>query len=261
MRKLLLVPVILVVFAIPSFAFLHLGVSGGYTYSSLDSMNTYWEKIKADAEAYSTTATADWLAYGHGLSANIDLNFNLDKSVLVGVRTGLQYIFPSKYTGLREIMIDVPPPTLTWVNTETSIDNFLIPIMAGGSYIIEFGDPAVFLLRLDAYAGYGLAYTAQRTTYEGVGPLLSLYQGGGFTADLTGALEYKFLPFLSVSLNGGYRFAKTSGYKAIDSITADIPGYGTYTIPTNDPYDDESGKPVEVDFSGIIIGIGINIRL
>jgi hypothetical protein len=261
MRKLFLSFVLILSFSAPSFAAFHLGITAGYSYSNLEGLDTYWQNIKADTTANTALASAPrWTSYGNGLFANIDLNFNIDKNLLVGLRSGVQYIFPSTYTGFREIPIDIPPVTMTWVNTETSIDNMLIPFMAGLSYYIPFGD-SLMSMRLDAYAGWGLAYCGQRTKYEDVGPLLSLYSGNGFTADLSAAFEIKLLPFLSASINGGYRFAKTSGYKSIDSITADIPGYGTYKVPTNDPFNDESGKPVDVDFTGMNIGIGINIRI
>ena len=80
-------------------------------------------------------------------------------------------------------------------------------------------------------------------------------------ADLSGAFEFNVFPGFALSLNGGYRWAKMSGFKSVDKVSANIPGYGTYTIPTNDPFNDGSGKPVAVDFTGFNIGIGINIRI
>lgn len=258
MRKFLILTVLALVFAVPSFAAVHLGVNGGYSYSSLENLNTYWEKVRADAEANSFSAGADWKGYGNGVFGNIDLGINLAENFLVEVRTGLQYIFPSTYTGFR--LIDLPPPT--WMTTETSIDNFLIPIMAGINLYLPLGDKdSAVAVTAGAYGGWGLAYCAQSTRYNGSSPMLALYGGNGFMADLSASVEMKLLPFLTISLNGGYRFANMSNFKSVSSVSATIPGYGLYTISSNDPFNDESGKPVNVDFSGINIGIGVNIRI
>jgi len=241
--------------AVPVFGAMQISVNGGYSYSSLDTMNKYWEKIKADAEAYTTTSKANWKGYGSGLFGNIDLGINVDKNILVGVRTGLQYIFPSTYSGFR--IVNVPP--LTWMDTDTSIANYLIPVMAGLNLYIPSDEALSF--NAGAYAGWGLAYCAQTTKYNGSEPLLALYGANGFVADLTAAVECKVLPFMTLSLNGGYRFAAMSNFKNIKSVSATIPGYGLYTIPSNDPFNDNNGKPVDVDFSGFNLGVGVNIRL
>ena len=257
MRKLLLMAAVVLCMAVPSFAALHIGVNGGYSYSSLDSLNTYWEKVKTDAAANTFGAGANWKGYSNGVFGNIDADINLNQNILLGVRTGLQYIFPSTYTGAR--LINLPP--LLWVPTETSIDNFLIPMMAGLSLYLPLGDKdATVALTVGAYGGYGLAYCAQNTRYNGSSPFLALYGGNGFMADISGAIELKLLPFFTISLNGGYRMANMSNFKNVKSISAIIPGYGLYTIPSNDPFNDNSGKPVNVDFSGINIGAGVNLR-
>lgn len=256
MRKLLILIATVLFFAVPSFAILHIGISGGYTYSSLAELDSYWEKVKTDAQANSFGASADWQGYGNGVFGNIDLNFNLDKNLHIGARSGIQYIFPSKFTGVREI--DVPP--VFWIPTETDTYNILIPIEGGISYLLTFGDSAVSI-KAEAYAGYGLAYNGQDTRYNGSSPFLTLYSGGGFMADVSGAIELKLLPVLTISLNGGYRWAKMSDFKNIASVSATIPGYGLITIPTNDPFNDGSGKPVAVDFTGYSVGVGINIRI
>jgi hypothetical protein len=146
--------------------------------------------------------------------------------------------------------------------TETSIDNFLIPIMAGLNLYFPLGDKdSSVAITAGAYGGWGLAYCGQSTRYNGSTPYLALYGGGGFMADISAAVEMKLLPFLTISLNGGYRIANMTNYKNVKSISATIPGYGLYTIPSNDPFNDNSGKPVNVDFSGINIGVGVNIRI
>lgn len=256
MRKLFALTVIALAFVSSSFAAIHIGVSGGYSYSSLDSLNSYWETIKTDAAAYTTTSNANWKGYGNGVFGNLDLNVSINENVLAGVRTGVQYIFPSEYTGFR--LVNVPPPT--WMYTETSIANYLIPIMAGLNLYMPLGAESAVAVKAAAYAGWGLAYCAQTTSYNDSPPVLALYGTNGFVADLTAAIELKLLPFLSVSLNGGYRFAKMTNFKNIDKVSATVPGYGLYTIPSNDPFNDNSGKPVDVDFSGINIGAGVNLR-
>ncbi|MCE5300397.1 MAG: hypothetical protein LLG37_05930 [Spirochaetia bacterium] len=255
MRKFYLFTVIALVFACPSFAEIRIGVSGGYSYSSLDSLNSYWETIKTDAAAYTTTSNADWKAYGNGLFGNIDIGVNLNTNILAGIRTGLQYIFPSTYTGFR--LVNVPPPN--WMYTETSIDNYLIPIMAGLNMYLPLGSESVVAVNVGAYAGWGLAYCAQSTKYNDSSALLAIYGTNGFVADLTAAIEFRLLKLLSVNLNCGYRFAKMTNFKNVESVSATVPGYGLYIIPSNDPFNDNSGKPVDVDFSGINIGAGVNL--
>jgi hypothetical protein len=254
MRRFLFLIVIAVVSASASFGAVRVGVSGGYSYSSMDSLNKYWEKVKVDAKAYTTTSNADWKGYSGGIFGNLDLNINVDKNILAGVRTGVQYIFPSKYTGYRAV--NVPPET--WMYTETSLDNYLIPIMAGLSMHTPMEGSAI---SFDAgvYAGWGLAYCGQTTKYNGSDPALAIYGSNGFMADLSAAVELKVLEFLTVNINGGYRFAKMTDYKNVKSVSATVPGYGLYTIPSNDRFNDNNGKPVEVDFSGINIGVGANI--
>lgn len=256
MRKLLFLTAIVLFYSVSAFSAVHIGVNGGYSYSSLDKLNSYWEKVKVDAAAYTTTSNANWKVYGNGIFGNLDLGVNLDKNILIGIRTGVQYIFPSTYSGYR--LVNVPPPT--WMLTETSIDNYLIPVMAGLNLYMPMEDSAL-AFNLGAYAGWGLAYCAQQTKYNGSSPLLALYGSSGFVADLSGAVELKLLPFLTVSINGGYRFAKMTDFKNVKSVSATLPGYGLLIIPTNDPFNDNSGKPVEVDFSGINIGVGLNIRM
>ena len=256
MRKLFVLTLIAFAFAFASFGAIHIGVSGGYSYSSLESLNSYWETIKTDAAAYTTTSNADWKGYGNGVFGNLDVNVSINENLLAGVRTGVQYIFPSTYTGFR--LVDIPP--LTWMYTETSIANYLIPVMAGLNLYMPLGADSAVALNVGAYAGWGLAYCAQTTTYNDSPPMLALYGANGFVADLTAAIELKLLPFLSISLNGGYRFAKMTDFKNVEKVSATVPGYGLYTIPSNDPFNDNDGKPVEVDFSGINIGAGFNLR-
>jgi len=175
----------------------------------------------------------------------------------VGLRSGVQYIFSNTYTGVKMI---VETPTPVWINTETTVDNTMIPVMAGFSYVVPVSESKVNL-RLDAYAGWALGYYFERTSYEGSPGVLALYSGGGFMADAGGALEFAIAPFILMSLNASYRYARTSDYKTVESVSVNIPGYGTYTVPTNDPFNDASGKPVAIDFSGFNIGAGFNIRI
>jgi hypothetical protein len=254
MRKFLFLLLVVSVFAVPSSGAVNIGVNGGYSYSNMDSLDKYWEKVKVDAAAYTTTSNADWKRYGNGIFVNVDMNMGLDKNILAGVRTGVQYIFPSKYSGFRGV--DIPP--VEWMYTETSIDNYLIPIMAGLSLNMPVENSSI---SFDAgvYAGWGLAYCGQSTKYNGSDPLLAIYGSGGFMADISAAVEIKVMEFMKISINGGYRLAKMTDFKNVKSISAAVPGYGLYTIPSNDPFNDNSGKPVEVDFSGINIGAGVSI--
>lgn len=251
MRKIPAAIALALVFAMPSFAMVHIGSHVGYTYSSMAELNRSWEKVKYDSEHNSISPTAASLSqYGSGIGLNLDLT--LGEFIESGFRLGFQYVFPAKYTGLKEVV-----PGL-FIPIETSTDALLIPIMFGVGVNLDLGLP--FILTGYAFGGWAVSYAFENTRYAGSVPYLTTYSGGGLIGELTAAIEFKALEFLTFSVNTGYRWAKISGMKAIQGINVDIPGYGNIKIDSSDPLATASGKELAVDFSGISVGLGVNIR-
>lgn len=251
MRKLLTAVFIVSMFALPSFAALNLGIQAGYSYSSMADLNRNWDKIKADSQNNTTNpTTASFSKYGNAMFANIDLGFG--DSIQFGPRVGIQYVFPAKYSGLQEVV-----PGL-FIPVDTSSDALLIPLMLGASVKLDPGLP--FLITASAYGGWGIGYAFDNTTYNGIGPYLTAYNGGGFMADLSATCEFKLQEWFTLGLNAGYRWANITGMKVIQGVNVNVPGYGQVNIKTDNPLANTSNQSLAVDFSGINVGLGANFR-
>jgi hypothetical protein len=250
MRKIMLLIPFLLALSAPSFAIFHLGLDAGYSYSSMADLNRSWEKAKYDSENNTTTPTAASLSkYGNAVFANIDLSFG--DSISFGPRVGIQYVFPAKYSGLKEVV-----PGL-FIPIDTSTDALLIPIMMGVS--VGMNPKLPFIITGSAYCGWGIGYAFENTKYAGIGPYMTAYNGGGFMADLSASMEFKLLEFLSLSLNTGYRWASITGMKVVKGVNVNVPGYGQVNINTDNPLTSASGQELAVDFSGINVGLGVNL--
>lgn len=237
MRKIVFTMLLLIIFAYPSFAILHIGVSGGYSYSSMEDLNNYWKTAKEASDNTGTAATIS--SFGNSIFINLDADFSTMPVLQFGPRLGFQYVFPAEYKGAEQIV-----PTV-WVNIDTKTDAYLFPIMFGAN--MNFGIPAMpFSLTAAAYGGWGIAYLAEDTTYNGSPPFTTLYNGGGLMADLSAAFEFKVLPFINLSINTGYRFADISSMKVVKNVTIPIPN-NNITINTNNPLSDSSGKQISVN--------------
>lgn len=95
--------------------------------------------------------------------------------------------------------------------------------------------------RAGVWAGYGMATVATMSENSGL-KTTSLFQGSGFSAEALAALRYSIVPFLSLSLEAGYRLANMATLK-------DTAGKDWKNFATN--------KAIGADFSGANIGGGL----
>lgn len=117
----------------------------------------------------------------------------------------------------------------------STLDASLVPMELG--LTADVGAPGTGIsIRAGLWGGYGMGMLKT----EGSSVSNNLYQGGAFTGEILGSARYKFLPFLSLNLEAGYRLAK------IDKMQ-DGAGKSLNT----------GSKDIAVDFSGMNLGGGV----
>lgn len=254
MKKFLLSAALLSVFALPSFALLHVGVSAGYAYANMDQMNNAWETAKADAQAASLPSEVQ--KFGNSIFVNADLGIGLLPLLNIGPRVGLQYVLPVK----NSISYIEGPATLT---SENTISSMLIPLELGVS--ANLGIPMLPIsVTVGGYAGYGLAFGLDQTkitsNISGT-PDISYavpYDGGGFMADLSAAVEWNIVPFINLSLNAGYRYALIENVNVTKEVKD--PVSGNVLISADEQLTSLAGDKLKVNYTGFLVGLGFNIR-
>lgn len=257
MKKFLLSVALLSLFAIPSFALLHVGVSAGYAYANMDQMNNAWETAKADAQAASLPSEVQ--KFGNSIFVNADLGIGLLPLLNIGPRVGLQYVLPVK----NSVTYINPFNTSETLTTENTISSMLVPLELGVS--ANIGIPMLPIsVTVGGYAGYGLAFGLDQTkitsNVSGT-PELSYavpYDGGGFMADLSAAVEWNIVPFINLSLNAGYRYALIENV----NVTSEVkdPVSGNVLISADEQLTSRTGDKMKVNYTGFLVGLGFNIR-
>lgn len=248
MKKLLVLLALVVLCATPSYALLHVGVSGGYAYANMDQLNNAMEEAKKDAEAQGGTASVQ--KFGNSIFVNGDIGIGIIPFLHIGPRVGMQYVFPvESTTDIAGILKET-----------TKISSMLVPLELGVT--LNLGIPlSPISITAGGYAGYGLAYGLQETTTTdilNVLPEVSYkipYNGGGFMADVAAAIEFNIAPFINLSINAGYRYALIENLNVTSKV--EVPGY--FTIDAGEELASAGGK-MKVNFSGILAGAGLNIR-
>ena len=253
MKKLTALFIAIVFFAFPSFSdSLHIGLSGGYSYSNMEELNEAWEKAK---DAAGTTQNASYTEFGNAVWGNLDISVVFSEPFAAGIRSGGQYVFPAVFT--ETLDFNYNGSTYTAEIVDRTFYAVLVPAMAGFSAKFKIPDTETGIV-LSAYGGWGFAYAAEQ--YESaLVPGYSfaiIYEGGAPMADVSAAIEIPVFPFMLISVNAGCRFAEISGLKSKESF--DIPGYGT--IETGAGLTDIDDKDIALNFTGFNIGAGINIR-
>ena len=139
-------------------------------------------------------------------------------------------------------------------------DAMLIPIELGAT--INIGIPMSPLSgTIGAYAGYGMAFGRAEMTMPlvfGDESISIPYDGGAFMADLAAALEFNIMPMINLSLNAGYRYALVENV----NVTTEVknPLTDEVIISADEQLENfEQGK-MKVNFTGFLIGAGLNIR-
>jgi hypothetical protein len=127
----------------------------------------------------------------------------------------------------------------------------LVPLMAGVSYTYDI--PAIPVsISADVYGGYAItsANSTLKTTVSSVVSEITVpYNGGGFAMDLGCRINYQINEPMSAGFTLGYRIADISELTAAKSAG---------TVNKNDKFQD--GKTVPFDFSGLNIGLSVNMK-
>lgn len=254
MKKLISLVFVMLLSSLPLFSdTLHIGISGGYSYSNMQDLNDSWEKAKA--AALGNSQTASYTEFGNSVWGNLDINTVFADPFAAGARSGAQYVFPVVFTETLDFYYG--GTTYTAEVVDRTFYAVLVPAMAGFSAKIKIPDTESGLV-ISAYGGWGFAYAAEQ--YESsLVPGYSfgvIYEGGAPMADLSVSAEIPVFPFILLSINAGYRYAEVTGLKSVESF--DIPGYGT--IETGAGLTDIDDKEIALNFTGFNIGAGINIR-
>jgi hypothetical protein len=251
MKHLLLIILALMLLASLSFGAFHLGFDAGYSYASMDDLKHGLTTIKEDALAAGKDASLQ--KFGDSVFVNVDLDMGPEDTFSFGPRLGGQFVLPAEIT-----VTDPLDPSTT---TKNSYSAALMPIMFGAN--LKFKIPmTAFLLKAGAYAGYGLAFATQGVNVSanipGTKALIydNLYQGGGFMADASGAVEIFLASFLTFDVNFGYRMAKFNNLRSVDEVALG----NNVIIPKGHLLIDPSGQDRTADFSGFNAGIGFNLR-
>jgi len=258
MKKLLVVIVLLSFFCVSSFAVINIGVSGGYASVAMTEVNKELDDFADSMKLMGFTPSVTKL--GHGLYANLDLSLGVIPFVNFGVRTGILYCFQGK------ISIDGDLSSIPWLpplGTGTisyTYDALLIPVMGGLG--LNVGLPGMpFSINAGVYAGYGFSIVSEggniKTATLNI-PFNPVYNGGGFVMDAGIGFSFSILPLISATLNIAYKLAKIPEVKATSDVSVGAP-LNITIIKKDDALKGADGNSLPIDYSGINVGVGINI--
>ncbi len=105
-------------------------------------------------------------------------------------------------------------------------------------------------IKFDAYTGLGLSNVSMSDSTASYNAEAKA-AGCSFVGDFSIGLEFVVLSGVGFEVNTGYRLAKTA--------RVNITSNKGYSYQIGDPLTDFSGKALEMDFSGVTVGAGINI--
>jgi len=253
MKKILLVLAVFFALSVPSFALLHVGVNAGYAYANMDHLNNAWEYVKQQTpESYGTAKATD---FGNSIFVNADVGLGLLPFLNVGPRTGLQYVFPATF----ELTADYG---MGQINYKETITTMLIPAELGVSANIAI-PLTPFSVTAGIYGGYGFAFATREITTNTLSisdiTFTQPFNGGGFMADASAALEMNILPFINISLNGGYRYCLIENINSTKEIKDPLTGDVIVSADQMEVFPN-NGDKLKVNFSGFQVGAGLNIR-
>lgn len=259
MRKLALVFVLLSFFYVSSFAVINIGVSGGYASVAMTEVNKNLDKFENDMKNLGLSPSITKL--GHGLYGNLDLNFGFIPFVNLGLRTGILYCFQGK-TSI-EGDLSLYDSRLAPIGTGTlsyTYDALLIPVMAGLG--LSVGLPGIpFSINAGVYGGYGFSIVSEGGNIKSGSiniPFNPIYNGGGFVMDAGIGFSFSMLPFISATLNIAYKLAKIPEVKATSDVGLGAP-LNITIVKKDDILKGHDGNSLPIDYSGINVGVGINI--
>ena len=230
MKKLSFLVVLVLLFWSFSFSVVKIGIDGGYTSVAMKKMN---DKIaKADK----------FTKFGNGIYGDLKLDFGIMPFLNIGPKVGIIYAFPASMEA-----------SAFSTTIKENINALLIPVMAGLSTSI--GIPgAPFSINGGIYGGYGFAIVTSGVEFGNLRYDIP-YDGGGFVGDIKAGMEFSLMPFVSGTINLGYRIANIEKVK----VSNDVVVSGTTVEKKGDVLEDSDGNPMPFDYSGFIAGVGITI--
>lgn len=230
MKKLVFLVVLVLMFWSFSFSVVKIGIDGGYT--SVDMKKVNDEIAKAEK----------FTKFGNGIYGDLKLELGIMPFLNIGPKVGIIYAFPASMESSALSM-----------TMKSNINAMLIPIMGGISASI--GIPgAPFSINGGIYGGYGIAIV---TTGSEMGNLRYDVpaDGSGFVGDIKAGLEFSMIPFVSGTINLGYRIANIEKLK----VAKDVVVSNITVAEKGEVLEDSNGNPLPFDYSGFIAGIGIAI--
>lgn len=198
--------------AVPAHAFVEANVAGGYTILNPSDFNS---------------------ALSKGATNVTEVKSGFYVSADVGIA-----MLPFLKLDPRVSAVFANQATATFGATKFSADASIVPMELGLT-----ADIAVplsgFSARAGIWGGYGLA-TVATTSETGGLKTGNLYQGSAFTAEALAAARFSLVPFLSLSLEAGYRLANVAQLS-----------------DTGGKVWQSGGKDLAYDFSGVNLGGGL----
>ncbi|MCX8094205.1 MAG: hypothetical protein N3E50_08595, partial [Candidatus Goldbacteria bacterium] len=239
-----------------SFAVVNIGISGGYASVAMTEVNKTLEDLSNNMQLIGLSPSLTKL--GHGLYANLDLNFGVIPFLNFGLRTGILYCLQGKISLTGNL--SVLNPALGTGTISRTYDSLLIPVMGGLG--LSVGLPGMpFSINASAYAGYGFSIVSEGGKISSGSiniPFNPIYNGGGFVMDAGIGFGFSLLPFISATLNIAYKLAKIPEVKATSDVGLGAP-LNVIIIHKDEVLKGSNGKALPIDYSGINIGLGINI--
>lgn len=258
MKKLVAIVVLLSFFCVSSFAVVNIGVSGGYASVAMTEMNNKLDDDDIVTNVKNLGFSPSITKLGHGLYGNLDLSLGVIPFVNFGLRGGILYCFQGKVS--IEGDLSVLHSSLGTGTLSYTYDALLVPVMGGLG--LSVGLPGLpFSINAGVYAGYGFSIVSKggniKTALFDI-TFNPVYNGGGFVMDAGIGFSFSMLPFISATLNIAYKIAKIPEVKATSDVVLGAPLNMTI-IKKDDMLKDKDDNAIPLDYSGINLGVGINI--
>jgi len=225
-------------------SFVDVNAFGGFTTLTMGDFNGEMDKSAASTlTLIPAGSTVETTHVNNGLYIGADAGFAFFPIVKIGPR--IEYIS----AGQAKLVVTTPGSTVT-----NTIDSSLLMAELGVSS--DWGLPLSGLsVSGGLWGGWGMAngsdkYSGFNTPADGTYTL----SGSGLTAEAAARLKYSIIPLLSVGLELGYRYAP------ISKLTADKDLPGQSDGDKKVLQKNGSTDPVAMDYSGLNVGLGVNLN-
>jgi hypothetical protein len=182
-------------------------------------------------------------------TANLGYVAGLDGLAKLGIRQapGLSFGFRAAYLQALQAVFQAP-----YIDTRVTLDSSLVPLMLG----LRYDQPLAwgFSAYGEAFAGVGMANATLGTKVLDF-QMNSWMSGTDFTADLGAGLRWQYIAHSAAILKVSWRQAHVS--QMLINRT-DLAGGSS---GQGQVWADIKGKPIDLDFSGLTLGGGMEIIL